>query len=113
MSDLYTMNNVINGLKTVIDQREARIEELEAEPIVIELGDGTTQVSDIVPADDGLSGVCFKFGAGKGVGIFDAADSGKPVASHADVIIQTYNPESLSVLIHALMRARAALQENE
>ena len=31
MSDLHTMNDVVNGLRKVIDQREATIKELEAE----------------------------------------------------------------------------------
>ena len=31
MSDLHTMNDVVNGLKVVIDQREARIDELQAQ----------------------------------------------------------------------------------
>jgi len=30
MSDLYTMNDVVNGLKQVIEQREACIEKLKA-----------------------------------------------------------------------------------
>ena len=30
MSDLHTMNDVVNGLRKVIDQREATIKELEA-----------------------------------------------------------------------------------
>ena len=42
MSDLHTMNDVVNGLRKVIDQREATIKELEA---VVEQRNAESQIA--------------------------------------------------------------------
>lgn len=102
------------SVKIIIENENDRVYVPEYGVPTIQLGDGGTDISDVI-GDDGFHGICFSEAVeNTGVGADHADELGGKRVHEIGAYLQilTNNPASLDVLIDKCQRAKAALESD-